>query len=206
MSVRGYPPRPTRPAARMYDEVYRRTPNWEVGRPQRAFVRLEEAGLLGERVLDVGCGTGELSIYLAHRGHRVLGIDFSREAIAQAREKARWRGVDVPFLVMDALDAERLGLTFDSVCDSAMFHVLGNAERERFVDALRAVLRPGGRYFVLGDARPERAPIGGYGLSRRELQNRFTERRGWRVEFAIDAVYERRWSRNPALLAGITRL
>jgi len=206
VSTRGYPRRPTRPLARTYDAAYRTVPNWDVGHPQPAFVRLEEAGLVGERVLDVGCGTGELAIYLARRGHRVLGVDFAASAIARARRKARWRGVEVQFLVMDALDVDRLGLTFDAVTDSAMFHVLGGAERERFVDGLRTVLRPGGRYYVLGDARPEAAPIDEYGLSERELRSRFREARGWRVEFVVDAAIQRRWSRSPALLAGITRL
>lgn len=201
-----YPPRPSRPLARTYDAAYRTVPNWDVGHPQPAFVRLAEAGLIGERVLDVGCGTGELSLYLARRGHRVLGIDFAPSAVGQARRKARWRGIEASFLVMDALDVDRLGITVDAVTDSAMFHVLGGAERNRFVDALGRVLRPGGRYFVLGDQRPEREPFDSYGISEGELRARFSEARGWRVEFVIEEWYERRWSESPALLAAVTRL
>lgn len=192
--------------ASVYDDVYLSVPNWDVGHPQPAFVWLEEHGLLGERVIDVGCGTGELTLYLARRGHRVLGIDFSTEAIAQAKAKARWRRIDAHFLVMDALDLDKLGVTVDTVVDSAMFHVLGNRERERFVDVLATVLPRGGRYFSLCDERLDGTPMGDYGVSREELHRRFNEARGWRVDFIYESGYERRQTTNPALLAGITRL
>lgn len=207
MSAWGYPPYPTRPLARTYDAAYRRpgAPNWDVGHPQPAFVSLAEAGLVGERVLDVGCGSGELAMYLTRRGHRVVGVDFAPSAIAIARRKAHWRRLDTHFLVMDALDLPSLGLQFDAVTDSAMFHVLGAAERERFVEVLGSVLAPGGFYFVLGDARPETDPIGGYGISRRELRERFTPERGWTVAFTVETTFHRRWGTTPALLAGVRR-
>jgi 2-polyprenyl-3-methyl-5-hydroxy-6-metoxy-1,4-benzoquinol methylase len=50
-------------------------------RPQRAFVQLLNAGLIRSPVLDVGCGTGELSMFLARNGYQVLGVDLSGVAI-----------------------------------------------------------------------------------------------------------------------------
>ena len=92
-----------RPMRHVYDAAYAGVPNWDIGRPQRAFVQVLDAGLVESPVLDVGCGTGELAMFLARYGHRVLGIDLSELAITQAREKARWRRIDAEFLVWDAL-------------------------------------------------------------------------------------------------------
>ena len=197
-------PTARQPLGDVYDAAYTGVPNWDIGRPQRAFVHAQEAGLVESPVLDVGCGTGELALYLAGQGHRVLGIDLSSVAIRQAKAKAEWRRVPAQFLVWDALRLEGLadiGLTFRTVVDSAMFHILGTAERERFVSGLETVLEPGGHYYVLGDAR--RRSDDSYGISPAELRERFAD--GWTVEFVHETGFERRYSTNPAYVAGIRR-
>lgn len=192
------------PLVDVYDAAYAGVPNWDIGRPQRAFLALAEAGYVEGPVLEVGCGTGELPLYLANRGLAVLGVDLSRRAVARARAKARQRGLDARFLVWDALALGRLsdlGFAFRTVLDCAMFHVLGGAERERFVGGLETVLRAGGLYCVLGDARRDRSI---YGLLPAELRARF-DRPGWSVEFIHETVFERRYSTNPAYIAGVRR-
>jgi SAM-dependent methyltransferase len=190
----------------VYDAAYTGVPNWDIGRPQRAFVWLAESGLVRGPVLDVGCGTGELSLFLARRGHDVLGIDLSRVAVERAREKARWRRVPARFLVWDALDLPGLaeaGLSFRTVVDCAMFHVLGDRERDEFVAGLDAVVEPGGLYCVLGDAH--RRGDTAYGVSPAELRQRFAALDGWEVAFAMRTTFERRWSSNPAYFVGVRR-
>lgn len=196
---------PTGPRAYAFDAVYATVPNWDIGRPQRAFVYAEERGLVRGPVLDVGCGTGELSLFLARRGHDVLGIDVAPRAVEQAREKARWRRIDAHFLVWDALRLDALaarGLSFRTVVDSAMFHLLSDAERDRFVDGLADVLEPGGAYLVLGDARSD--PRTGYGITPGEFRDRF-DPVGWELAFVVETVFERRHSRSRAYFAGVRR-
>ncbi|MFB6301075.1 MAG: class I SAM-dependent methyltransferase [Halobacteriales archaeon] len=200
------PPPPQRPITDVYDAAYSGVPNWDIGRPQRAFVELAEFDLIRGPILDVGCGTGELSLFLARRGHDVLGIDLSQLAIQQAREKAKWRRIDVHFLVWDALYLAALAereFSFLTVVDSAMFHILGDAERDRFIDGLDTVVRPGGLYCVLGDARTDDRSV--YGITPGELRSRFDRIGGWEIVFTYQTGFERRWSTNQAYCIGVQR-
>jgi 2-polyprenyl-3-methyl-5-hydroxy-6-metoxy-1,4-benzoquinol methylase len=85
-----------------FDSFYEAVPPWDIGRPQKEFVLLEEAGELVGSVLDVGCGTGENALYLASQGHTVWGIDSSSIAIKNAQSKAERRKLNINFLLWDA--------------------------------------------------------------------------------------------------------
>jgi SAM-dependent methyltransferase len=163
-----------------FDTAYEGTPTWDIGRPQPAVVRLAEAGAFAGDVLDIGCGTGENALFLAARGHRAVGVDFATEAVAKARAKAAERRLMAEFVVGDALDLGALGRTFDTVLDVGLFHALQPDERHPYAASLAAVLRPGGRAFLL--CWSTRNPFG-YGPARiaaRDIRTAF--RRGWSVE------------------------
>ncbi len=132
-----------------FDALYAGTPPWEIGRPQPAFLELAQAGALRGRVLDVGCGTGEHALLAAGLGLDATGIDAAPLAIAIAEGKAQDRGLRARFLVWNALQLAELGEEFDTVIDSGLFHVFEDEDRLRFVDSLRAVIRAGGRYYML---------------------------------------------------------
>jgi cyclopropane fatty-acyl-phospholipid synthase-like methyltransferase len=125
--------------------MYQSTPPWDIGRPQKEFLRLAENSAIRGSVLDVGCGTGEHTLMVAARGLEALGIDTTAVAIASAERKARERGIAARFLVHDALHLPELGEQFDTALDCGLFHVFNDEDRRAFVDSLSAVVRPGGR-------------------------------------------------------------
>lgn len=165
-----------------WDAVYvaDEPPPWDIGRPQPVFVRLADQGLLGGALLDSGCGTGENTMLAAGHGADALGVDVSPNAIAQARRKAAERGSAARFEVADVLDLGRLGLTFDTVIDSGVFHVFDDGDRARYVTSLASVTRPGATCYLMcfsdhqpGDAGPRR-------VSQDELTAAFSD--GWTVD------------------------
>lgn len=163
-------------------------PPWDIGRPQPAFVCLDDAGELRGRVLDVGCGTGEHALMAAGRGLQATGIDAAPTAIRLAREKATRRSLDVRFEVWDALELPAFGEQFDTVLDCGLFHVLDDDERARFVSSLSAVMVPGGRFFLLCFSDRQPGDWGPRRIRQAELQHCFAV--GWRIDSIEDTVLE----------------
>lgn len=92
----------------------------------------------GEAILDLGCGTGELTTAIATRGARVVGLDSSAEMIAAGRERApalEWLVGDGEALVFDG--------TFDAVFSNAALHWMTRAQAA--ARGIARALKPGGR-------------------------------------------------------------
>ena len=150
---------------------------WIIGEPQPAVLDLERNGWIKGAVLDAGCGMGEHTIHLARLGYDVLGIDFSLPAVERARRNAARQGVSARFDVLDALhlgDRPR----FDTVIDSALFHVFAPAERDAYTRSLHAVCHTGAQVHVLAlsDAEP------GFGPQISDSAIRDAFRDGWVME------------------------
>lgn len=169
-----------------FENLYAGQPRWEIGRPQQAII--DEADRLSGSILDAGCGTGENALYFAERGERVTGIDFLAEPIVIARRKAAERALSATFLVMDALAIKELPEVFDNVIDSGLFHVFSDEDRQRYIAGLAAVLKPGGRLFLLCFSDEEPGEQGPRRISRQEIDETFAD--GWKVERIERSHYE----------------
>jgi cyclopropane fatty-acyl-phospholipid synthase-like methyltransferase len=169
-----------------FENLYAGPAPWDIGKPQPRFIAV--GGRVQSPVLDAGCGTGENALFLAGRGHRVVGIDFVEEAIRRARAKAAARGLAVEFLVKDALTLGDWGERFASVIDCGLFHVFSDADRQRYVQGLAQVLEPGGRLFLMCFSDVEPGTDGPRRVSRQELYDAFAN--GWEVESVQPAQCE----------------
>ena len=169
-----------------FSGYYAAQPPWDIGRPQEAFAAA--CDLIGPRVLDAGCGTGDLAIWLAGRGHAVTGVDFLAGPIAGARAKAQAAGVAVNFLEMDALAIGEIPERFDAVTDCGLFHCFDDARRSAYVAALTRLLEPGARVFILCFSPREPGEHGPRRVSDQELRAAFAT--GWAVEAIAPARFE----------------
>ncbi len=162
------------------EDLYASPPPWDIGAPQPAFRALADAGAIRGRVLDVGCGTGEHVLMCAALGLDATGVDLASTALHAAKQKARDRGLTARFLSWDALKLADLGESFDTVLDCGLFHIFTDDDRTAFVNALRSVVRPGGRYFMLCFSDQQPGDWGPRRVTRDEIIASFAD--GWRVE------------------------
>ena len=162
-----------------FESAYEGRPPWDIAGPQPAFVELEKKGAIRGSVLDVGCGTGEIALYLASRGLEVLGVDFVPIAIERAKAKAVGRGLSVKFEVGDALKLDQMGRKFDTVIDSGLFHTFSDEDRLLYVSALSRVVRQGGCVHILCKSDQEPPGQGPRRVTQQEIRDSF--RSGWQV-------------------------
>jgi SAM-dependent methyltransferase len=134
---------------RWNDRYIRR--GWKPERePNPSLVREFESRAPGGRLLDLACGEGRNAVWLASRGWRVTGVDFSGVALGRARKLAARRGVHVDWVRADVTCfAPRPG-SFQEV--TLLYLQLPAADQRRALERAVAAMARGGELFMVGHA------------------------------------------------------
>ncbi len=148
-------------------------PRWDSGvTPPEVVAEIRDAEIKQRRALDLGCGTGTNSIFLARHGIDTVGVDFSPRAISLAQAKARRAGVPVQFHVSDVTRLDFLSGPFDFVLDIGCFHSLDYDGRARYTDNLLRLTCPDALYMLFAFG-PRRARFRNLGVTPAEVRKLF---------------------------------
>lgn len=127
--------------------------------------------------LDVGCGTGDNSVYLAKHGWRVTGVDYVAKPLEAARAKARAAGVTVDFRQADATQLEKAGVGtgFTLIVDSGCLHGMTDVDRDAYAREVTTLAAPACRLVIV--AFVPGGSFGVPGISPDDVARRFAD--GW---------------------------
>ncbi len=132
---------------------------WDIGQPDFNLIDVvTQKPVLSCKVLDIGCGTGDNSIWLARNRFHVIGTDTSEIALEKATEKASQANVDCRFVLADFLKDNIDGAPFGFVFDRGCFHSFNSEiDRRRFAQNVAAHLLEDGLWLtIVGNADENR--------------------------------------------------
>jgi len=138
---------------KVFERLYRRARRpedlpWHSSQPPALLVEALDARASPGTALDVGCGAGTYSIYMARRGYRVTAVDFMPQAVALLREQATAEGLDISPVQADVTTwaGEQ---PFDVVLDVGCLHSLGRERHAAYKQRLLQWLAPGGDFILV---------------------------------------------------------
>lgn len=130
-----------------YTLFYLKDPPWDTGITPPELLEFITNHVPGS-ALDLGCGTGTNAITLAKNQWEVIGIDFVKNAINQAKIKADIEKVDITFIVGDVTDLKNINKKFDLVLDIGCFHSLFEYQKKKYISNLNKIITPSGAFLL----------------------------------------------------------
>jgi ubiquinone/menaquinone biosynthesis C-methylase UbiE len=136
-----------------WDEYYRKYSlkelGWELGKPRPILVEYNEKGFLPKgKALDLCCGAGTNTSYLAENGFDATGMDISKTALKIAKKKTQGNKKSINFLAGSFVDLPFREDTFDLVFDMGCFHHVEVKERAKMIEGLYRILCSDGVYML----------------------------------------------------------
>jgi SAM-dependent methyltransferase len=132
---------------------------WDVGKPDFNLIEVvTKKPIQSCKVLDIGCGTGDNSVWLAQSRFQVVGTDTSKIALEKAKEKASKVRVECDFVLVDFLNNLMKGSPFGFIFDRGCFHSFSSEnDRKRFAQNVAAHLEEAGLWLtIVGNADEHR--------------------------------------------------
>ncbi len=168
-----------------FDKAYSSIAHWawsdiRIPRELKQFIKENEP----ENSLELGCGLGKFSIFMAENGVKATGVDFSSVAIEKAKNNAEGKKGKVDFMVGDVTNLAHITDQFDVAFDVGCFHCLNEKGQAKYVEEVYRLLKPGGKLLLWaldnspGDIKLNSDQISKIFGSRFELtQSKFSGRR-----------------------------
>jgi SAM-dependent methyltransferase len=147
---------------------------WDIGKPDFNLIQtVTTTPIKPCTALEIGCGTGDNSIWLCQQSFHVVGIDASEIAIEKAKEKALKANAKCTFLVSDVLTSPIEWAPYGFAFDRGCFHTLASdKERRRFAENVHDHLGENGLWLsLLGNADEERDGPGPPQRTARDIVN-----------------------------------
>jgi 2-polyprenyl-3-methyl-5-hydroxy-6-metoxy-1,4-benzoquinol methylase len=122
---------------------------------------IKDKKIMPGKALDIACGEGFQSIYLAKKGFDVMGFDFSEKAISYAKDNAKKAGVNIKFILMDVSEIIKFSEKFDFVLEYGFIHHYPKERWLLHMENVSRILSKHGKYAItclnkrrlLGDSR-----------------------------------------------------
>ncbi|MFO7760539.1 MAG: class I SAM-dependent methyltransferase [Desulfobia sp.] len=156
---------------------------WEINRPDRNLIEIVSSiPIKAGKCLDIGCGTGDNTIWLSRQGFEVIGCDVSRLAVDSAVDKASVAGVTCSFVNCDFLQDEIEGAPFSFLFDRGCFHSFSDpAKQQAFAHRAADLLEQKGIWLSL---------IGNSDEVRREEQKGPPQHTALEIVKAVEVYFE----------------
>lgn len=175
-----------------WEETYanKEVSTFQVG-PTSDIAKFYSLFSVNSKVLDVGCGEGRNSIFLAEQGQNVDAFDISEAGIEKAKYISKTKNIVVNFFVQD-IGLFKFEKEYDVVLSHGVLHLPEKVVRDRFIDEVQKYTRNGG-YNAIGiftnrlPATPDNAPFTKSLFNVGELLEKY---KGWEIIFHDEGTFK----------------